>query len=211
MGFLVCAGTPALAQPAFSDLDPAQQRMVLGGHQVVSPRDIKGLPWPELTIYQAVDATPEEVAAVFFDYKHAGTFIPNLLKSEIARVLSPRSLEVDYGVKVPVLPDEFYTARNDLSRPEPGVHVVRWQLLRAVHTKNSTGEFRVEPLGAGALIRYRNLTVPGSAMAGLLKGQATRQMKQTVAAIAAEVGRQKSECPSELAVRVHALQKALAE
>jgi hypothetical protein len=207
MGAGVSAAT---GQGGFSDLDAAQQRTVREGGQVVVARDVKGLPWPELTIYQTVNATPEEAAAVFFDYNHARAFIPNLLKSEIARVHSPCSVEVDYGVKVPVLPDEFYTAQNDLASPGPGVYAVTWKLLRAVQTKNSTGEFRVGPFGRGSLIRYRNLTVPGSAMAGLLKGQATRQMKQTVAAIVAEIERQKRESPEALASRVRALKQAVA-
>ena len=38
--------------------------------------DIAGKPWPRIKVYRLINATPEQVAAVFFDYESAKTFVP---------------------------------------------------------------------------------------------------------------------------------------
>lgn len=196
--------------PISGELKPGQLREAEAGKQVIEFEEVDGVPWPRITVYQVVDASPEEVAAVFFDYGAAKTFIPNVLKSDVSKVVSPCVVEVDYGIDVPIFPDEFYTARNSLSKAGEDVYKVEWKLLRAVQTKDAVGNMIVEPHGDKTLLRYRNLTVPSSSIAGLLKGPAIDRMKGTVQAICREAGRQKKEDPKGLETRVQALRKALA-
>ncbi len=207
--FLVLLLFPAVSfAEILGDLSADERARVLEGAQVVKMEEIAGLPWPRIRIYQKVRATPEQVAAVFFDYKNAKDYVPKLLKSEISKTISPCVLEVDYVVDVPILPDELYTARNTMSQNNDSYRV-EWILLRALQTKASEGNLRMEPLGDGTVICYTNLVTPGSRMAGILRIPAIEQMKSTVAAIVRQVESQKTKSPLALEAQVLALRAAL--
>ena len=201
---------PALmASSLLDDLDAKQVEEVARGGQVVLLQPIEGHPWPKVRVYQKVDATPEEVAAVFFDYKNAKSYVPKVIKSEISRQVSPCVAEVDYGIDVPILPDEYYTALNTLTAGPDGGYLVTWTLVRALQTKASEGSLRIERWKEGAVIRYTNLVTPNSIMASLLKFTAIDQMRSTVRAIVTRVEKQKGEKPEALKEEIHDLESAL--
>lgn len=194
-----------------NELTSSQQAEVKDGKQVLITEDVAGKPWPKVKVYRLIDATPEEVMAVFCDFSNAKSFVPKLLKSEISNKVSPTVVEVDYGVDVPILPDEFYTVRNTMKSTGKDCYQVDWKLLRAVQTKDSVGSMRVEPLGDKTLMAYHNLVVPGSSMAGLLKGKAIEQMRETVTAIGEHAEKQKAQNPAELKKQISALKTALGQ
>jgi len=192
-------------------LTPSQMKKIKEGSQVIEVEDVGDLPWPRVTIYQKVNAKPEEVAAVFFDFEDSKRFIPNVLKAEISRNISPMVLEVDYAINIPILPDEYYTVRNTLSQPAPKCYGISWKLLKAVQTKDSVGSFHTEPFEDGALMRYQNLVTPGSSMAGLLRGLAIGQMENAASAIADRAESLKKSNPEELQPKVRRMQSALGQ
>lgn len=200
---------PLGAADILGELDSSQKSALIKGAQILVTEDIKGKPWPRVTIYKVVNATPEEVAAVFFDYEDNKSFVPNLLKSEISKRISPRSSEVDYGVNVPILPDEYYTVHNTIVRTAPNHYRIDWKLVRAVQTKDSIGCFRIEPFEDKALICYQNLVTPGSSMAGLLRKPAISQMKDAATAIAERAEKLKTSNPAQLNRQVEELREAL--
>ena len=197
------------ASAILGELSEPQAAEVMAGKQIVLMEEIAGKPWPKVRLYQKIKASAEEVIAVFFDYKHAKSYIPKILKSEISKQISPCVVEVDYGVDIPILPDEYYTVRNTLQSGPGGTYRVDWILLRALQTKASEGSLRVESADGGAVLCYTNLVTPGSAMAPLLRTKAIEQMRNTVHAIVHQVEAQKSAHPEALAAQVAALQKAL--
>lgn len=191
------------------DLNSSQLGQIKSGQMITITEEVEGKPWPKVKCYRLVKATPEETAAVFFDYKNAKQFVPNVLKSDISNQISPTVAEIDYGIDVPILPDEYYTVRNTLTMPGENCYKFHWKLLKAIQTKDSEGTFRTEPFEGGTIISYHNLVTPGSSMAGLLRGKALSQMKETVEAIAARVEKEKTTMPAELKRQVGELQKAL--
>lgn len=197
------------AGSVLDDLDKGQRAEFDRGGQVVTMEEVEGKPWPRVRLYQKVAATPEEVAAVFFDYRNAKTYVPKVIKSDISLRVSPCVIEVDYGIDVPLLPDEFYTARNSLTKDPDGSYCVGWRLVRALQTKDSEGNLRIEALGDGSAIRYTNLVTPGSSMAGLLRLPAIEQMKGTVHAIVRHVEDVKTTKPLVLEGQVRELKEAL--
>jgi len=203
------AGCSCCQGGLMNELAAGHQSQVKKGEQIAISEVITGKPWPRVKIYRTVDATPEEVAAVFCDFDNAKDYVPNVLKSNVANRVSPSVLDVDYGLNVPILPDEFYTTRNALKSPAPNFYRIDWKLLRAVQTKDSVGCLRIEPFEGKTLICYENLVTPGSSMAGLLKGKALQQMGETVAAIAARVESQKTSRPEDLKREVEALREML--
>jgi len=202
-----CTSLPA--GEILQGLSAPQQSQVKSGTQILITEDVEGKPWPRITIYQTVNATPEEVAAVFFDYEDNKSFVPNLLKSVISKRISPCITEIDYGVSIPILPDEFYTVRNSIKESPPGSYRADWKLVRAVQTKDSVGSFSIEPLDGKTIIRYQNLVTPGSSMAGLLRKSAISQMKDAATAIAGRAEKLKSSNPALLKKQVESLRTAL--
>jgi len=200
------------ADTILAELDAAQAARVKLGEQVALREEVAGKPWPKVRMYQKANATPEEVAAVFFDYNNAKKYIPDLLKSDISKRVSPKVQEVDYGVDVPILPDEYYTVRNTVSACEGGAYRFDWLLLKARQTKASEGNLRIEPFGEGkAVLCYTNFVTPGSSMASVLKSQAISRMEATVKAIVRQVETQKSANPQDLSRQLEDLRKALKE
>jgi hypothetical protein len=199
------------AASILSELSAAQRGQMKDGSQVVITEDIEGKPWPRITVYRLIDASPEQVTAVFFDYESAKTFVPNVIKSQIANKLSACTMDVDYGLDVPIFPDEFYTVRNNLRPVEGNSYCIDWKLLRSVLTKDSVGSVRVEPWEGKAVIRYENLVTPASNIAVLLRNKAIEQMKETTQALASRVEKEKSADSSELKRQVAALRAALRE
>lgn len=197
-----------MAGAIVDELTPGQLAQLKAGQQITVTEDVPGKPWPKVRCYRLLKASPEEAVAVFFDYKHAKDFVPNVLKSDISKQISPTVAEVDYGIDVPILPDEYYTVRNTLTADGVG-YKIQWKLVKAIQTKDSEGTFKAEPFDTGCIIGYYNLVTPGSSMAGLLRSKAISQMKETVDAIAIHVEKQKMTNPADLKREVDAMRKAL--
>jgi len=192
------------------ELSSEQRSAVVAGSQVVIREDIPGQPWPRVRVYQRVHAAPEEVAAVFFDYEKAKSYIPDVLESQISKQHSPRVFEVDYTVEVPILPDEMYTARNEVEILQPDSYRISWRVLKALQTKAAVGNLCIERYGDGeSLICYMNLVTPGSSVAVLLKNLAMERMEKIVASIALESEKQKTQAPLDLTRQIEILRAAL--
>jgi hypothetical protein len=206
----VClAALPAAKAGLLNDLTREQRADLEKGDLIVLEQDIPGKPWPRVRIYKKIQASPEQVAGVFFDYNQAKTFIPDVLESRISKKISPGVMEVDYEVDVPILADEAYTARNEMKALSDG-YQASWTLLRALQTKAAEGNLLIEPFENGSsVIRYTNLVTPSSGMAKILKLPAMARMQKTVLAIGQKVEQQKSKNPAELAAQVARLREAM--
>lgn len=214
VGFVLASWLGARVLLATSgELSEAQWKELRAGRHVVITRTVPGEPWPQVTIYAWCLLSPEELAAVFFDYESACRFVPNVLQSEIRARRSTCEMDVAYVLDIPLLADEHYTARNTLSPVPGGGFSVRWKLLEARYTKASTGEFRVIPFEGGTLARYQALTTPSPAivppLAKLLRGHALAQMRETFHALLREAERLRAKEPSGLHQRVQRLRSAI--
>jgi hypothetical protein len=200
---------PAAKAGLLNDLTREQRANLEKGDLIVLEQDIPGKPWPRVRIYKKIQASPEQVAGVFFDYNQAKTFIPDVLESRISKKISPGVMEVDYEVDVPILADEAYTARNEMKALQDG-YQASWTLLRALQTKAAEGNLLIEPFENGSsVIRYTNLVTPSSGMAKILKLPAMARMQKTVLAIGQKVEQQKAKNPAELAAQVAHLREAM--
>ena len=198
-----------LADSVLSELNATQQGSMKAGEQVIVIENVEGNAWPRVKVYRLINADPEQVAAIFFDFEEAKSFVPNVFKSEISNRVSPCVMEVDYGLDVPIFPDEFYTVRNSLRSIDENSYRFDWKLLRAVMTKDSVGSFRVEPWEGKSLICYQNMVTPSSNIAVLLRSRAIEQMKETTKALAAHIEKERATNPSGLKKQIATLRAAL--
>jgi hypothetical protein len=207
----------AVAQSVTAVLTPAQLAAVDGGGRVVITRNRPESPWPAVTVFAYIDATPEEAAAVFTDYERHSTYIPSVKRSRISRVIDATTAEVEYTVGLPIVRDEQYAVRDHVSSDSAGGFRVDWVLVRATSTKATDGYARFSRhINArtghnGTLVEYYNFVTPGSRLAslGFIRHRAVRQVEETVAAIVrqAEADRRRQ---GALDDRVAALRAALA-
>jgi len=210
LGILTSDG--ASATGLISDLSAAQQSALLNGEQVFVTQDDASSAWPKAWVYQLIHSTPEEAAAVFFEYEAGVNYLPNVRKSKISRRMDARTCEVDYTLSVPVMKDEWYTIRNVLSSFGDGNRKgfrVDWTLVRARSTQGTVGYARFESIRSETALIYYNFVTPGSSIAGAVKGKAMKQVRDTVHALVKEIERVRTHEVQTLQARVDALRAAL--
>ena len=167
-GALLLAAAPRAEAQAADELTAEQRRTIEEGRVVFVTLDVATSAWPRACVYQRIDASPEEAAAVFTNYERQLAYIPNLKEATISRVIDPLTVEVDYTLDLPIVADEHYTVRDQLSTsPDGASYRIDWLLLRATSTKATEGSVRFEPHGHGALMAYCNLVTPGGRLARL--------------------------------------------
>jgi len=207
---LVLASAGVVHAGIYDELSPEQKSKIQAGQQVVVMQEAAGSAWPKVWVYQRVDSTPEEAAAVFVDFESAPTYIPNLKKAKISKRVAKNSFEVDYILEVPVLADEEYTVRDVVTSYDQGAaYQVEWNLVRASSTKASTGYAKFETLGTGTLIAYYNFVVPGAFGSGIVKDRAMKQVRDTVNLTVKQIEKQRSSNRSALDRQIQALRQML--
>ena len=189
--------------------EPEWQRLERGA-VVVKTQPMEDYPWPEVTVYRRVAASPEEVMAVYADFEGQAAYLPKLVESRIVKRLSRSSFQVFYEYEV-TGPNELYTVVAEVSRSPRGFRVV-WELVTARYARRLSGQMRVEAHGAGTLIEYTNRVDPGFLGGRLGSPETTaRQLRDTAEALASHVDRLRAEQPEKLGALIHALKAMLGE
>jgi len=155
---------PIGAAPMLADLDATQRAALDRGDQVVVSRDMPGGVWPELTVYQHVNAPVAAVRDVFLDYDNAHKYIPNLVSARVFNEPEPGVRDIEYTQRLPLLGHSSYTVRNWYEN-SPTSMTVRWELLESGMAEISDGSLRVEQDGNGCILRYTNYVKPKSSIA----------------------------------------------
>jgi hypothetical protein len=156
------------------------------GEVVVKSKTVPRAPWPQLSLYQIVEAPPAVMKALFLDYPSAPSYTPGMLGARVVAENSDGTKDVQYTVKVPVLQKISYTVRNTYAG-KGGKFQVNWTLLQSPLAREVEGSLRIEPYSEGkTLLSYTNLVVPITNLVTGLKKQALNEAKATIAAIKAE-------------------------
>ena len=211
---IVC---PLEAQTTSAELTAEQRRVIDVGEQVFVTRDSATTPWPMAWVYQFIDATPEEAAAVFADAERQVDYVPDLKRSRIVRRPGPNVMDVEQEMRVPLVADEWWEVRDTVSARESGSYRIAWTLLRARSTKSVAGYAHFEPYGNaltgrdGTLLTYHNFAIPGRGLAGFgpIKRHALKKVRETARALRDQVERARGEHPERLAEQVAALREML--
>ncbi len=218
LAVVVCgAGLLASGPPPSPELSAAQRDSLDRGDLVILSEQRPTSPWPAVTVYVFSDATPDEAAAVFTDYEDHVNYVPAATKSRISRVIDRSTMEVDYTIAVPLLPDENYTVRDRISRAGADAWRVDWMLVRASSTRATVGHAIFSPYvnrrtkRTGTLLEYHNFVTPGSRLAGLpfIRSRSIQQIGETARALARQAEVERGREP-EMRRRLMALKNAVA-
>lgn len=200
----------AVQTAIYDELNDSQKANLQKGEQVVLSQEI-GKPWPKVTVYQRLDATPEESMAVMADCDRHLTFFKDILRSTISQRLSKSTFIVDYTLHLPwPLPDEKYTLKDQLSlTSNRSTYLLNWTMVRADTTHDIQGNVRFETLGTGSIMAYQNLVVPDSQLASLMKGRAIQAVKDAAHSLVKQIYNEKKKNPDLLQNQIHSLKEAL--
>ena len=141
------------------------------GGQVVKTKDIKGKKWPEVSLYQIIDASPLESVAVFYAVEHQKNYIPNLIESKVVAQNDPKQTSVLYIMNMPwPLSDSQYTHDHELSKTNE-TYKVRWWMVKSDSAKSVDGYAVFTPYKGKTLMKYYALVNPRSFLANLVEGK----------------------------------------
>ena len=183
-------GIAAETDVLWNNLTEVQQKDLLAGKTVETEENVEGSAWPRFRVYQLVKAEPKSIAAVFWDCRRDPEYIPNCTAVTILSHPSPSVIEASYTLSMPfLLPDEVYVSKNVLRKPSETSYEITWNVSEARYTKSAMGSLRIEPHGQGSILRYANLVIPGSRIAGLLRATAGSQVVESVKALTRRVER----------------------
>jgi len=221
----VLLSSSRLLASAFDELSDHDQHKLKAGQQVSLYTNMQSpyAAWPQGTIYQRIDSTPEEAVAVFFDFKHHSEYLPQVLKSEISSFIDKTTFQVDYAVGIPYVPfglaQETYALEYHLEfDPTDKSYSIAWHLIRpGTFTEYSQGSIRFETMeNGGTLMAYDSFVLPYSiyypAAGNSLAIEASKLVLKTV--VGRIVGQIKKELTMEsarLRLQVKAMRKVLGQ
>lgn len=203
-------GIAAETDVLWNNLTEVQQGDLLAGKTVETEENVEGSAWPRFRVYQLVKAEPKSIAAVFWDCRRDPEYIPNCTAVTILSHPSPSVIEASYTLAMPfLLPDEVYVSKNVLRKPSETSYEITWNVSEARYTKSAMGSLRIEPHGQGSILRYANLVIPGSRIAGLLRATAGSQVVESVKALTRRVERMRDHDRTTLAAEEETLARDL--
>lgn len=163
----------------FSSLDLQEKENLKNGAMVVKSHKKQG-PWPEITIYGAINAKPLEALALFTDYSGQKDYIPNMVKSEV--ISTPKSGEalVEYELDLPwPISNSIYKNMHKIYQINDVVGV-NWNQVESSSTIESYGEANFFKVGETTYMVYKSYVVPDSILAKIFKDKAKEDVINSV-------------------------------
>jgi hypothetical protein len=199
---LACAlgvSTVSAAQPAPKGLTAQQIERLERGEpvQILEPTESV---WPRSTVYQFIDATPEECAAVFTDYELQAAYIPRMKSARIVR-RTPAETDVEYVISVPVYPDERSVSRHSVSMVANEYRVVWHTMVDSAargSVVNGSATFRAMANNrtgrVGTVMTHSQAVIPSSVFAKVpfIRNKAVEASRDAASAIRRQIEHERS-------------------
>lgn len=191
-------------------LTAAQLEQFERGEPVQVLQTLSDSPWPRSTIYQFIDATPEQSAAVLSDYELQSSYTP---KVKTSRILATRNGETDveYVISIPVYPDERSVSRQRVVM-NGAEYRVEWHTVVDSTNKGSvtkgSATFRAmthpKTGKVGTLMIHDQSVVPASMFARvpMVRSKAIAASRDAVSAVRKQVEREVTKEPAKLQAQI---------
>ncbi|HEY3275370.1 MAG TPA: hypothetical protein VGJ94_02025 [Syntrophorhabdaceae bacterium] len=202
--FLLLSFIPVVCVSFYSlvfgaDLSQADLDRLTKREFIVQSRDIPMHPWPEITIFGLIDATPLEAAALFSNYQDQKKYIPDLIKSEPRRKTAENEVIVDFEMQTPwPLSNSRYSTANVFKITACNEYEIRWRLVESDSLIDSKGTARFIPYGNKTLFIYKSLIHPNSRFASMFSSKAKAGLFKTVQAIVTYIEQTKKNDPEKI-------------
>jgi hypothetical protein len=178
------------------DLSEVDRLQLASGKSIVRTRELPGSSWPAVSVYQLVNTTPEVAMADFTDYNLQATYLKEccgLLTSTVvdSAVGGDRRVQrVLYEIEVPVVANERYELREEMSREGGSYRVVWGKVSAGGRSESIFGRAMFEPYDGKTLFYYYNFTKITATGAGLFADESVTRTQRTVTAMARHMEQQ---------------------
>ena len=178
------------------------QWLALGrGEPVQILESVSTSPWPRSIVFQFIDATPEECAAVLSDYELQATYIPRMKSSRVLGRRGANETDVEYVIDIPIYPDERSISRQHVT-VDKGEYQVHWRTVvsdseAATSVTTGLATFSAITNGrsgrSGTLMAHDQTVVPSSVFARVpyVRNKAIAASRDAARAIARQVERER--------------------
>lgn len=199
-------------------LTAAQLEQFERGEPVQVLQPLTDSPWPRSTVYQFIESTPEQAAAVLSDYELQSSYIP---KINTSRIIATRNGETDvqYVFSIPIYPDEHSVSRQRVvvSGPE---YRVEWHTVvdstkkGSVTTGSATFRAMTNPKTGkpGTVMIHDQSVVPASMFARvpMVRNKAIEASRDAAAAIRMQVEHEVTKDPAKLGAQLARMRAGIA-
>ena len=184
---------------AIDSLSLAERLRLDAGAPVVHTQSFPGSSWPAVTVYQLVNTTPEAAMAVFTDFNEQASYLKDccgVLRSQILDLAvggDRRVQRVLYELEVPVVSNERYELREEISKGAGGSYRVVWgKVSTGGHSDAIFGRATFEPYDGKTAFTYYNYTQITSFGAGAFASASVARAQKTVGVMARHMEQESS-------------------
>lgn len=175
-------------------LSLAERLRLEAGGSVVRTENIAGSAWPATTVIRLVNAPPEAAMAVFTDFSEQASYLKDccgVLRSQILDLAvggDRRVQRVLFELEVPIVSNERYELREELSKGEGGSYRVVWgKVSSGGHSDAIFGRALFEPYNGKTVFTYYNFTRINALGAGVFADASVARTDKTVGAMARQI------------------------
>lgn len=184
--FSTFLSSPLALEASFT---PSEKEELLAGKQLVKQIENKEGAWPIIRLYQVIEATALESVAIFYALDYQKEYVPNLIQSNISKVVSPTEVWVQYELKMPwPLSNSHYLHSHLLKKISDDRYRVTWKMEESDATEKVEGLAEFYPFSEGkTLMVYENAVIPKSIFASFVKNTMISDVQKTLSAIREEI------------------------
>jgi hypothetical protein len=192
---------------------PPDMERVERGEAVQRLTEMPGKQWPRSTVYQFIESTPEQAAAVLSDFDLQSSYIPRIKTSRILRRVGS-STDVEYVVSIPIFPNERSVSRQRVVVSGDAYRVEWFTVVDSVKKGSiTTGSATFRPMTnkrtgkAGTLMIHDQMVEPASVFARvpMVRNRAIEASRDVAAAIRKQVERERASDAKRLEAQVKKL------
>jgi hypothetical protein len=199
-------------------LTAAQLEQFARGEPVQVLQAVPDSPWPRSTIYQFIEAAPEQAAAVLSDYELQSSYTPKVKSSRIVATHNGET-DVEYVISIPIYPDERSVSRQRVLANGAEYRVEWHTVVDSAHKGSVTkGSASFRPMThprtgkPGTLLIHDQSVVPASMFGRvpMVRNKAIEASRDVVAAIRKQIEHEVTREPARLAAQIARMRLFLA-
>jgi hypothetical protein len=166
------------------DLSSSSLQEIDKGKILLFKEKMKDSPWPKLTVYKLIEASPLEAAAIFMAFDHQKNYVIDIIKSTPIEMDNPRSILVEYERNNPwPVPNDHYTNLHHFKKIKQGYYI-EWTAVKSKQAKSVNGEAYFIEYKKKTLLKYVIAITPKSKLAGLVTKSMINKTKESLQGIA---------------------------
>lgn len=195
IGFIFMFGHTAFAQQSslLKELMEAEINSLERGEMVVKTKEMPDSSWPQITIYTLVESSPLEAMGIFSALDYQKNFVPNMIKSNPIKHLSPTEVLTEYEMHVPFpLSNAIYTHGSIVHQFDKDYELT-WYMVASSSTDKVQGSAYFSPYKKGTLFRYTSYIKPKSIFGALVKKIMMKDVRAAVMSIRQHIEKLKKE------------------